>query len=206
MVLLGFFREASSLLEEIRQRHSEESLKDLLVVDFNPEAHHRMKEMGIQCKYGDIGHTDALRHLGIEHAELLVCTIPDHLLKGTSNLKLLRSLKSIAPEANIIVTARLRIRAQNVQEEERETTCTCPASWSVQQENRLRPEQVRTPQADASWDATACVFASLCRFAHEACTQQPALRPVPGQPHRTAACHVADEWRSSIKERKDVHA
>ena len=77
---------------------------------------------------------------------------------------------------------------------------------SVQQEDRLQPEQVRTRQADASWDATACVFASLCRFAHEACTQQPALRPVPGQPHRTAACHVADEWRSSIKERKDVHA
>ena len=61
-------------------------------------------------------------------------------------------------------------------------------------------------QADASWDATACVFASLCRFAHDACTQQPALRPVPGQPHRTAACHVADEWRTSIQRRKDVTA
>jgi oligopeptide/dipeptide ABC transporter ATP-binding protein len=75
---------------------------------------------------------------------------------------------------------------------------------SVQQEQTLRPEQVRSPQADASWDATACVFASLCRFAHEACTQQPALRPVPGQRHRTAACHVADEWRASIETRKDV--
>ena len=68
--------------------------------------------------------------------------------------------------------------------------------------DRLRPEQVRTPQADASWDATACVFASLCRFAHEACTQQPALRPVPGQPHRTAACHVADEWRLDLNHRQ----
>ena len=75
---------------------------------------------------------------------------------------------------------------------------------SVQQENRLRPDEVRTQQADASWDATACVFASWCRFAHEACTQQPALRPVPGRPHRTAACHVADEWRTSIQRRRDV--
>ena len=47
-------------------------------------------------------------------------------------------------------------------------------------------------------DFTEEHFASLCRFAHEACTQQPALRPVPGQPHRTAACHVADEWRRDL--------
>lgn len=105
IVLLGFFREASSLLEVLRQRHSSESLKELLVVDFNPEAHHRMKELGIACKYGDISHTDTLSHLGIENAEVLICTIPDHVLKGTSNLKLLRSLKELAPQARIIVTA-----------------------------------------------------------------------------------------------------
>ena len=33
------------------------------------------------------------------------------------------------------------------------------------------PTRSGPAQADASWDATACVFASLCRFAHEACTR-----------------------------------
>jgi oligopeptide/dipeptide ABC transporter ATP-binding protein len=75
---------------------------------------------------------------------------------------------------------------------------------SVQQENRLRPEQVRAEQADATWAPTACVFASLCRFAHDACHEQPALRPVPGRSHRTAACHVSDGWRDSIEKRKEV--
>ena len=45
---------------------------------------------------------------------------------------------------------------------------------------------------------------SLCRFAHDACAEQPALRPVPGRPHRSAACHVADQWRGSIPTRKEV--
>lgn len=105
VVLLGFFREASSLLTEIVTRHSNTALKELMVVDFNPEAHLKLKEMGIACKYGDIGNADTLRHLNLEKAKILICTISDQSLKGTDNLTLLRSLRKISPEAKIIVTA-----------------------------------------------------------------------------------------------------
>jgi len=105
IVLLGFYREASSLLQELVRRHSHDALRQLLVVDYNPEAHQKLKELGVRAKYGDIGSSDVLRHLELEKAKILFCTIPDHLLKGTSNLKLLRVLKGIAPEARVVVTA-----------------------------------------------------------------------------------------------------
>jgi Kef-type K+ transport system membrane component KefB len=105
IVLLGFFREASSLLHEMMAKHSAKTLQELMVVDFNPEAHHRLKEMGVRCEYGDISHAETLMHLHLEHAQLLVCTIPDHLFKGTSNLSLLKTLKKLAPKARIVVAA-----------------------------------------------------------------------------------------------------
>lgn len=105
VVLLGFHREASSLFQTLLQREMQEITSRILIVDFNPEAHHKLKKMGVACKYADISNFDTLRNIGLETAEILVSTIPDHLLKGTSNLKLLRGLKKIAPSAKVIVTA-----------------------------------------------------------------------------------------------------
>lgn len=117
VVLLGFYREASSLLQEMIRRHSEGALKQLLVVDFNPEAHQILKDMGVNCKFGDIGNPDTLKHLDLAESKYLVCTIPDHRLKGTTNLKLLRSLKKLAPKAEIIVTAETFESAQEMYSE-----------------------------------------------------------------------------------------
>lgn len=105
VIFLGFHREASSLLHEMLTRYPKKTESDLMIVDFNPEAHRQLKERGIRCQYGDISHVDTLRHLDLHEAKLLVCTIPDQLLKGTSNLRLLRNLKEIAPKARVIVTA-----------------------------------------------------------------------------------------------------
>lgn len=106
IVVLGFFREASSLLTELGHRHTSEKIKsEVQVIDYNPESIRKLSKMGITCKFGDISHMDTLEHLHLEHAKVVICTIPDHLLKGTSNLKLLRALKKICPEARIIVTA-----------------------------------------------------------------------------------------------------
>lgn len=105
IVLLGLFREASSLLAEMSARYSDSALKKLLVVDFNPEAHHQMQKMGIPCRYGDVSHIDTLRHLHLEKSNLLICTLPDVSLKGITNLKLLKILRGLAPKAKIIVTA-----------------------------------------------------------------------------------------------------
>lgn len=105
LVFLGFYREASSLLKEIEERHGAEGFDDALVVDFNPETINELKRRNVKVKYGDIGHADTLHHLDLHHAKIVVSTIPNSLLKGTSNSKLLTALKEIAPEAKYVLTA-----------------------------------------------------------------------------------------------------
>ena len=104
IILLGFHRVASSLLWEIgRQRP--EALREVLVVDFNVALHPAIAATGAQVTYGDISNYEMLAHLGVEQAKVIVCTIPDDVLKGTTNLELTRVLRALNPRAKLIVTA-----------------------------------------------------------------------------------------------------
>ncbi|HYX33429.1 MAG TPA: cation:proton antiporter [Oligoflexus sp.] len=105
IVLLGFYREASSFLEELTRRHTQTFLQDVLVVDYNPETLAKLHERNVQAVYGDVAHSETLRHLHLDKAAIIISTVPDHLFKGTSNLKLLRTLQDLAPQAMHIVTA-----------------------------------------------------------------------------------------------------
>jgi Kef-type K+ transport system membrane component KefB len=102
--ILGFSWTASSLLAEI-ERHRPDLLPDLCVIDFNPVVHERLKQRGVHAVYGDITARDTLQHAGIGRAELILCTLPNTLLKGADNLKLLRQLRELNPSARIVVHA-----------------------------------------------------------------------------------------------------
>ena len=102
--LLGFSWTASSLLEEIT-REKPAMLGDLLVVDFNPQVIERLRARGVRVVYGDISQRNMLHHAGVDHAEIIVCSLPDMVLKGVNNRKLLRQLRELSPQAQIIVHA-----------------------------------------------------------------------------------------------------
>ncbi len=104
ILFLGFFRTASSLLEQM-QLHAPDLVPDIGVIDFSPVARAGLLKRGVRVIYGDISQRDTLVHAGIEKAEVLLCTIPDSLLKGTSNEKLVRVLRTMNPKAKIIATA-----------------------------------------------------------------------------------------------------
>lgn len=104
VVLLGFFRVASGLVDYL-MRHNKGMLEQLLVVDFNPHVKARLEERGVAVVYGDISHLDTLHHAGVEHARVIVCSVPDFRLQGTSNERLLKLLTKLAPDAQIFVTA-----------------------------------------------------------------------------------------------------
>lgn len=104
-ILLGFYREASSLLFEMQKRYPKEFVDSVLIVDFNPESHQELKKIGINCLYGDISHVDTLRSLNLHTTKIIISSIADRNLKGITNLKLLKLLKQLAPESYIIVTA-----------------------------------------------------------------------------------------------------
>jgi hypothetical protein len=109
IVLLGFFHEASSLLWQLGLMESEEEsfplLDKVLVIDFNPEVIAELKHRNIACLYGDVSHLETLKHAEIQHADLVVSTIPDAILRGTDNLKLLKAARRLCPDARVIVTA-----------------------------------------------------------------------------------------------------
>lgn len=104
VVFLGFFRYASSLLHELLA--IDPSLAErIAVVDFNPEVKKELDRRGIVAIYGDVSHADTLHHANIHDARVLVSTIPDSLLKGTTNAQLIQLGTKLAPHARIIVTA-----------------------------------------------------------------------------------------------------
>jgi voltage-gated potassium channel Kch len=102
--LLGFYWTASSLLDEI-SREKPALLQDLLVVDFNPHVYERLRRRGVQVVYGDITQRNVLQHAGVTHAEIIICSLPNTVLKGANNLKLLRQLRELNPKAQIVVHA-----------------------------------------------------------------------------------------------------
>jgi Kef-type K+ transport system membrane component KefB len=100
IVLVGCHRAASSLVPLLV-----EDGRDFLVVDFNPEVHRRLGEMGVPCLYGDISHLDTLEHAGVAEAKVIVLTISDDFLRGTNNLTLFRQLRKMNPHARLIARA-----------------------------------------------------------------------------------------------------
>ena len=116
IVFVGFFRVASSLLHELLAWNAR-LVDEIGVVDFNPQVKEELDRRGIHAVYGDISHLDTLDHANVGHAQVLLCTIPDSLLKGTTNLRLLRKLRSLAPEATIIVTTDVLDQARELYRE-----------------------------------------------------------------------------------------
>jgi G3E family GTPase len=59
----------------------------------------------MRVAYGDISNPELLRHHGLDRAKVVVSTIDDAFLRGTSNAKLVDAVRAINPRARIVVTA-----------------------------------------------------------------------------------------------------
>lgn len=101
LVLLGFHRIGSALLADLERLHPD-LVPHTLIIDTNTTIHGEIARRGAQVVYGDMASTDVLRHAGVDRAEVIVSTVPDELLKGTSNEQLVRQLRQLAPKAQII--------------------------------------------------------------------------------------------------------
>ena len=104
LALLGFHRITSSLLHEIGNKQPE-LLKKTLVVDFNVNIHDSIEALGPKAQYGDLCNEETLIHAGVNKAKVIVCTIPDDMLKGTTNEQIVKMAKHINPDAIIIANA-----------------------------------------------------------------------------------------------------
>lgn len=117
IVFLGFYRETSSVFYEIESMLDENGVplaKKVLVIDFNPVVHCELNKRDVKCIYGDISSVDTLMHAHVNHTKTLVCTIPDTILRGTTNEKLLSLSRRLCPQARVIVTANTLQAALNL--------------------------------------------------------------------------------------------
>lgn len=104
LALLGFHRVASSLLYEIA-KSDPELAKETLVVDFNVSLHDEIRSLGAHVEYGDLSNPDTLHHAGIDRARVIISTIPDDLMRGIDNRKLVENVRKLNPSAIIVANA-----------------------------------------------------------------------------------------------------
>jgi Kef-type K+ transport system membrane component KefB len=111
--LLGVSREGLAFVQHLAR--TAPALKDRLVaIDFNPEMLERLREQEVDHHYGDIANMATLEHAGIARAAVVISGISDWFLKGTSNLQILRTVRSLAPSARVIVTGDTSQSAQEL--------------------------------------------------------------------------------------------
>jgi len=104
IVLLGYHRGARAIVEKI-QEDAPDLLEKILVIDFNLEVLKELEDRHVKGVFGDISSMDTLDHAHVAGAEVILSTIPDMLLKNTSNLSLVKTCRMLAPNALIVVTA-----------------------------------------------------------------------------------------------------
>lgn len=110
IIILGCHRGARELLD-ILSHINPEFLKKIMVIDYNMESLKELQLMNVGTLFGDISSIDTLEHAHIEKADFILSTIPDMLLKGIDNEKIIKMCKGLAPDALIIATAESGIHA-----------------------------------------------------------------------------------------------
>ena len=104
IVVLGCHRgalELFSILSDLKPTMR----KDILVIDYNMESIKSLQLQEFGTLFGDISNIDTLKHAHIEKSKIILSTIPDMLLKGITNEKLIHICKSIAPDAIVVGSA-----------------------------------------------------------------------------------------------------
>ena len=104
IILLGFYQVASSLYAEL-ERQKPDLLNQICVVDFNPLVYNTMSARGQKVQYGDLSNRDRLVHTRISEANIVISSVPDSLLKGTSNERIVRDVRGLNASAKIIASA-----------------------------------------------------------------------------------------------------
>jgi Kef-type K+ transport system membrane component KefB len=104
ITVLGYHRGAHALIHWLHQVKPE-MLEKIQVIDYNSEYHKELSILGVKFIVGDISSAEALEHAHVNKSDIIICTIPDFLLKGISNEKLIRLCRVLAPNSFIYANA-----------------------------------------------------------------------------------------------------
>jgi Kef-type K+ transport system membrane component KefB len=110
VVFLGFFRDTSSIVEEFEDGAAARGagdgfMREVMVIDFNPAVLRELRQRKVASVYGDIAHMDTLHHVRLDSARVIVSSLTDQVLRGTTNLRLLKQSRRLAPGALFIAAS-----------------------------------------------------------------------------------------------------
>jgi len=80
-------------------------LRKVHVIDFHEDITNQLLKKGISCTVGDISSAEVIAKAHPYEAHLVICSIPDTMLRGVTNQELLKISKEVWPKADVIVTA-----------------------------------------------------------------------------------------------------
>jgi len=113
VVLLGFHRITALLIPEFMMK-SPEFVQRLHVIDINPSLADGLRQKGIRFTFGDFASAKELKRCHPDQATIVMSTIPDSLLKGVTNLKLLQVSRKVWPDCHFIATADNPVQAMEL--------------------------------------------------------------------------------------------
>ncbi len=104
ILVLGFHHNTRALLRYLVGTRPD-LIPGILVIDTNLKNHAWIRALGVQVAYGDVANPETLRHHGIDRVEVVLSTVADTYLRGTTNRRLLTLITSLNPRARFIGTA-----------------------------------------------------------------------------------------------------
>ena len=113
LILLGHFRIAEAILDLVEAKAPELKPR-IMLVDYNAIRARRVRERGFDWRYADLGNPASLDHVGLRQARVIVTTISDTFLKGTTTRRLVASLRRLAPNAIIVMTGEEKTDAEDL--------------------------------------------------------------------------------------------
>lgn len=107
VIVVGFGPAGQAVASEVLEHGA-----STLVLDLAPGNVDLARSMGLRAAIADGGSTETLIHHGVEHAKVLVVTLPDH----TTVLQIVAAVRTLAPNLTIIVRARYHRLAPELHE------------------------------------------------------------------------------------------
>ena len=104
------------------------SISETLVVDFNVALHDRIRAVGAHVEYGDLANPETLHHAGVDRAEVVVSTVPDDLMRGVDNRRLVEIVRSAQSDGDHHRQRGQPRRCRGDLRGRRATTSSCRAS------------------------------------------------------------------------------
>jgi Kef-type K+ transport system membrane component KefB len=113
VLLLGHFRITQAVLDRVEQQ-SPHLKSRIMVVSADARSGRELRNRGFQWAYGDLAHLEALQHFGIAEARVIATTVSDTFMKGTNTLRVVKTLRRMAPDAIIVMTGEEKTDAEEL--------------------------------------------------------------------------------------------